>query len=86
MGTGNASASSKMSASPVTSASARPASASSRNGRSKGVAALGDRRWGLRHGDGLTEGKIVVEKVLPLHAAQREFRIGKGLGVAKRYY
>ena len=41
------------------------------------VAALGDCRRGLRHGDGLAEGKIVVEEVLPLPAAQREFRIGE---------
>ena len=46
MGTENASASSRMSTSPVTSASARPASASSRNGRSKGsrhVGTVGER-------------------------------------------
>ena len=41
------------------------------------VAARGDRRRGLRHGDGLAEGKIVVEEVLPRPAAQREFRIGE---------
>ena len=77
MGTANASASARMSESPVTRASARPASANSRNGLSRASRHSGIAGWWNGNVDGLAIGKVVVEQVALIVGVQRELGIGE---------
>ena len=77
MGTANAPASPRMSESPVTSASARPASANSRNGRSNGSRHSGIAGGGDRHNDGLAVRKVVIEQVALILRIQRKLGIAE---------
>ena len=77
MGTANALARERTSASPVTRASARAASASIRRGRSDGSRHAGNRWWRVRCDDWLAEGEIVVQKVSLLGFIEPEPGVGE---------